>query len=217
MTSRSTNSAGDPQLTQTDRTGGAIDWPEFAQRTPGSKRERTSKYRVTLAQAITDIKETLVDRLGVDGWRLSTAAPHRKKDGRPYADAAPDDPGAVVRWTDDEEQYAVACDHYTDLKSNVRTIGLYLEEKRKMADRPIKTGQSEFATARLPPGDTGGDDDVLTIDPYEVLQVSPKASDEVVEAAARRLSARHHPDSGEDPDRDMFVKVQKAETELLEG
>ena len=100
-----------------DRTGGEIDWPAWAERT--DRRERTSKFSVTLASAINDIETELKDRLGVDDWRLSTAAPHRKKDGRPYGDANPSDSGAVVRWSMDGQQYCVAADQYDDLRDNV--------------------------------------------------------------------------------------------------
>lgn len=181
-----------------DRTGGEIDWPHWTDRTRSAARERTSKFSVTLASSISDIETELEDRLGVDDWRLSTAAPHRKKDGRPYADANPDDPGAVVRWSMDGEQYAVACDHYTGLRDNVRAIGLYIEEKRKMGNRPVRTGQDEFATAQLPSGD---DDNLVVVGgeteaPHEVLGVSSDAPDAAVVGAYRELLKERHPDHG---------------------
>lgn len=120
-----------------DRTAGEIDWPPWAERTPADERERTYKFGVSLARALNDIETVLEKRIDVDDWRLSTAAPHRKKDGRPYADANPVDPSVVVRWTKDGDQFAVACDRYEDLRDNVRSIGLYLEEKRKMSIRPV--------------------------------------------------------------------------------
>jgi len=205
---------------KTDRTGGEIDWPAWAPR--HERRERTTKFSVTLASAINDIESELEDRLGVDDWRLSTAAPHRKKDGRPYADANPTDPGSVVRWTMDGEQYAVAADQYDDLRDNVRAIGLYIAEKRKMSNRPVHTGQDEFATAQLP----SGDEDVIvasdgagvasTQAPHEVLGVAPDANDDVVEAVARRLSANAHPDN-DDGDREKFQRIQSAKEAMLDG
>ncbi|MFB6218356.1 MAG: J domain-containing protein, partial [Halobacteriaceae archaeon] len=103
-------------LSSTDRTAGEVDWPAAFERTDPRERSRTSKFSVTLAQAIDDLAEELTQRLGVDDWRLSIAAPHRKRDGRPYADASPDDPAAVVRWSKDGEQFAVAADEYTELR-----------------------------------------------------------------------------------------------------
>jgi hypothetical protein len=205
-------------MSRADRTAGDIDWPSWAERTAPAQRERTAKFSVTLAQAIGDIETELEDRLGVDDWRLSTAAPHRKKDGRPYADANPDDPGAVVRWSMDGEQYCVAADHYTGLRDNVRAIGLYIEEKRKMGNRPVHTGQDEFATARLPPGDE--DDEVIvagsgpTEAPHEVLDVDPDAPAEVVKAAFRTKAKHAHPDQG--GSRTEWQQLQNAREAMLD-
>jgi len=154
----------------------------------------------------------------VDDWRLSTAAPHRKKNGRPYADSNPDDPGVVVRWTSDGNQYAVACDHYTKLRDNIRAIGLYIREKRKMDKRPVKTGQSEFATARLPPGDEEkADSEAIAVEPtkepHEVLGVAPNASEAVIKGAVRELKKETHPDNGGSAEE--LKRVLAAEKELL--
>lgn len=201
-------------MSRADRTAGEIDWPAKFERTPPAERKRTTKFSVGMGQALEEIEAELLDRIGADDWRLSTAAPHRKKDGRPYADATPDDPGAVIRWSKDGNQYAVACDHYTDLRSNVRAIGLYIREKRKMQDRPVVTGQDEFATARLPSGD---EDDAIAAapPPHEVLGVARDAPDSVVEAAARELTKQHHPDRGGDPE--QFKRVRRAKERLLDG
>lgn len=206
-------------MSRADRTDGEIDWPTWAERTPPAERERTHKFQVGMGQAINEIEAELEDRLGVDDWRLSTAAPHRKKDGRPYADANPDDSGAVVRWTMDGEQYAVAADEYADLRDNVRAIGLYIAEKRKMGNRPVKTGQDEFATARLPPGDE--DDEVIvagsgqTEAPHEVLDVDPDAPDEVVKAAFRAKAKNVHPDQG--GSRVEWQQLQNAKEVMTDG
>jgi hypothetical protein len=202
-----------------DKTNGEVDWPPQFDRTPASERDRTSKFSVTFSQALDDIEQELLNRVGADDWRVSTAAPHRKQDGRPYADARPDDPAVVVRWSKDGEQFAVACDQYDDWRDNARAIGLYIREKRKMSDRPVTTGQSEFATARLPSGDET--DDVIVAgageqsvdDPYEVLGVSPDASEAVIEAAAKQRIGETHPDSG--GDREEFLRVKQARKEVL--
>lgn len=206
---------------QVDRTSGDIDWPVWADRTPPARRSRTSKFSVTLASAINDIETELEDRLGVDDWRLSTAAPHRKKDGRPYANASPDDPGAVVRWSMDGEQYCIAADEYTKLRDNIRAIGLYVQEKRKMSNRPVHTGQDEFATAQLPSGNedviVAGDGSGVqsTQAPHEVLGVAEDAPDDVVKAAARRLAANVHPDN-DDPDVEEYKRIQTAKEAMLD-
>lgn len=197
-------------MSRADRTAGVIDWPQWADRTPVAERQRTSKFSVTLSQAIDDIEKELEDRLEANDWRLSTAAPHRKRDGRPYADANTDDPGAVVRWTKDGEQYAVAADEYTDLRDNIRAIGLYIREKRKTSNRPVWTGRDEFATTCLPSGD---DEDVIALgdgskEPHEVLGVAPDAPPAVVKAAYRELLKDRHPDHG--GSRAAFEELQRA-------
>jgi hypothetical protein len=195
-----------------DRTAGEVDWPDWAERTEPHRRKTTSKFKVTLNQAVNDIEAELEDRLGVDDWRLSTAAPHRKKDGRPYSDADPDDPGAVVQWSMNGEKYSVAADEYTNLRDNVRAIGLYLKEKRKMSNRPVKTGQSEFATARLPSADK--DAVVGSEPPHEVLGVAPDAPMAVVKGAYRELLKDRHPDHG--GSRETFERLQTAKDAMLD-
>lgn len=202
---------------RTDRTAGAVDWPEQLERTPARERTRTSKFSVTFHDAIGDIQQELLDRVGADDWRLSTAAAHRKRDGMPYADANPDDPAIVVRWTKDGNQYAVACDHYTGWRDNARAIGLYIREKRKMSNRPVTTGQSEFATARLPPGDedaTAATNGHSADAPHEVLGVSPDADEAAIRGAARQLKKKHHPDQGGDTE--IFKQVVEAAAEMLD-
>jgi len=193
-----------------------LDWPAGFDRTEPSERTRNRKFDVTLAQAFDDI-ETELDRLGADEFRYSFDARQRKSDQRPYSRANPDDPGFALRWTMDEEQYAVACDYYTKLRDNVRTVGLYLREKRKQEARPVETGESEFANARLPPADQ---EDVVVAAageqeaPHEILDVAPDAAPEIVKAAARSLKKKHHPDNGGDTS--QFRRIIDAEEAMLD-
>lgn len=195
-----------------DKAADTIDWPaELGQRTPPDDRERTSKFKVTLADALSGIEKQL-ELLDVDDYRLSTAAPHRKRDGRPYANVNPDDPAIVVRWFDADDRYAAGADHYTTLKANARALGLYLENKRKMAMRPVATVDNEFSVAKLPPGD-GDDSIVLHRDPAAILGVQPDAPKAVIEAAARQLKAAAHPDQGGDAK--QMQRIEKAKVQLL--
>lgn len=195
-----------------------IEWPTGWDRTPARERQRNNRFEKSLRQSIDDLEAEL-ERVGVENWRLSTAAQHQKRNPKyPYANANPDDPGAVVRWTMDGDQYAAACDAYSDLRDNIRSLYFYIREKRKMENRPVVTGESEFANARLPPGDE--DDDVVVAgsaerSPHEVLGVSPDAPDEVVEAAARSLKKKRHPDNGGSTEE--FQRVVRAEEAMLDG
>ena len=50
----------------------------------------------------------------------------------------------------------------------------------------------------------------LPFDPYDELEISHRASQEVVEAAYRRLARRYHPDSGEAPDAERMVRLNRS-------
>jgi DnaJ-domain-containing protein 1 len=190
-----------------------LDWPTGFDRTKPAKRERNNRYEASLRDSIDDLEAEL-QRLGVDHWRLSTAAQHQKQNPKyPYADANPDDPSAVVRWTMDGDQYAVACDAYSRLRDNVRTLYLYVREKRKMGTRPVETGESEFANARLP----SGDEDAAVIasePPHEVLGVSRDADQSEIRKAFRQRVQTAHPDHG--GSEAEFKRVQDAKEAMVD-
>jgi DnaJ-domain-containing protein 1 len=189
-----------------------LDWPHGFERTAPTNRTRNNRYEATLRQSIDDLESEL-DRLGVDHWRLSTAARHQKRNPNyPYADANPDDPSVVVRWSMDGDQFAVACDAYSRLRDNVRTLYLYIREKRKMEQRPVVTGESEFANARLPSGDDS-EAVVAQEPPHEVLGVSPDATPSEVREAFRRRVQTVHPDHG--GDEQEFRRVREAREAML--
>jgi hypothetical protein len=177
----------------------SLDWPTGFERTDDADREPNNRIKVSLAQAFDGVEQELA-RLGVDegSYRYDFDAPQRKTDQRPYSRANPDDPGFVLRWKMDAANYAVACDAYSRLRDNVRAIGLYLREKRKMEQRPVETGESEFANARLPPA--GEDQAVVAAEAatpaHQILGVDPDASDEEVQEAARERLLEAHPDHG---------------------
>jgi hypothetical protein len=190
-----------------------LDWPRGFERTAPGNRERNNSFEVTLSKAFSDLESEL-DRLGVeeDGYRYAFDARQRKTDQRPYQRANPDDPGFVLRWRMDGADYAVACDRWSRLRDNVRTVGLYIREKRKMEQRPVVTGESEFANARLP----SGDDSEAVVGrepPHEVLGVSPDATPSEVREAFRRKVRAVHPDHG--GDEQEFKRVKHAREGLL--
>ncbi len=65
------------------------------------------------------------------------------------------------------------------------------------SQRPVKTGDAEFAAARLPSGDNENAV-VATAAPHEVLEVAPDADEAVVKAAFRQKAKSAHPDQGGD-------------------
>ena len=181
----------------------SLDWPAGFERTDPIRQTSNNRFEISLSDAFREL-ETELDRLGVGdnsddktGFRYSFDAPQRKTDQRPYARASPDDPGFVLRWTMDGHDYAVACDRYSRLRDNVRTVGLYIREKRRMEQRPVETGESEFANARLPPGDEDADTVVVGREPpHEVLDLHPDADAEAINRAFRQKAQTAHPDHG---------------------
>lgn len=217
-----------PETTRTDRTAGEIDWPDGIERRVAAERHHTSKFDVTLNRAIKDLKDELEERLEVVSWQLSTAAPHRKGDGYPYANASPDDPAVVVRWSMDVEdqdhpaEFEVVCDKWTKLRDNMRELGLWFEEKRKMEGRPVTTRRSEFASARkeLPPGERddamvaeSGRPSLSEDEAADLLGVHPDSPERVIKTAFQEAVKTEHPDQGGNGEP---VRLKAARNKLLE-
>ena len=192
---------------------GEVDWPAGFERTPPAERSRNNSFQAAIGQTTKELAAEM-DRLGPAKWRASTASggAHTKQNGLPKSSANPDDPGFVVRWSKDGEAFAVACDASPRLRDNVRTVYLWINETRMRGKRPVTTGESEFAAARLPSGE-----DVVeaTEPPYEILGVSPDAGDAEVREAYRERVQDVHPDRG--GSLGEFARVQDARDELLGG
>ena len=191
-----------------------VDWPQGFPRTAAPERERSRKFSASRGDT-TEALATEMDRLGVDSWRASTASggSHTKQNGLPKYSANPNDPGFVLRWTKEGEQYAVACDSYASLDSNMRAVYLWVKETRLRGDRPVETGEDEFAAARLP----APDEDAITTrpPPHEVLGIQEDAPEGLVQAAYREKAKTAHPDQG-GSEQEMKL-VQWAKEQMLEA
>ncbi len=173
-----------------------LDWPRGWERTPARQREKNPRFDASIATT-TDALATEMERMDVDEWRASIGNAHTKSNGLPLHNANPDDPGFVLRWSDDGEQFAVACDDYSRLRDNLRSVYRWVHETRMRAQRPVKTGDAEFAAARLPSGN--GENPVVAHEPpHAVLEVAPDADEAVVKAAFRQKAKSAHPDQGGD-------------------
>lgn len=190
-----------------------IDWPAGWERTPARERTKARKFQASLGSTTKSLAGEM-DRMGVDEYRASTASGGRyvKQNGLPKRNANPDDPGFVLRWRKDGEQFAVACDAYTRLKDNIRAVYLWVNETRLRGQRPVRTGDTEFAAARLPSGE-----DAVAADPppHEVLDVDSDAPEAVVEGAYRAKVQRVHPDKP-NGSREAFERVQRAKEAMLD-
>jgi hypothetical protein len=192
-----------------------LNWPAGFERTPESEREPNRSFEAALGATTQDLA-TEMDRMDVNAWRGEIANAHTKSNGLPLHNANPDDPGFVLRWTDEEEQFAVACDSSPRLRDNVRTVYLWVHETRMRGTRPVRTGDTEFAAARLPPGDNEESvvTDEATTPAHEVLEIQPEAPDDIVKAAARVQKAEAHPDNG--GSLEAFQEVVEAEEMMLD-
>lgn len=192
----------------------SLHWPSHLERTPPGKRDSGRKFDTTVAKAFDGIEKQL-RLMGASSHEYYFDANKRQGDGRPYTNATPDDPGFVLEWTVNNKRYVVACDQYKKFAANVRSIGLWLKENRMTDQRPVQTGQSQFASA-LPPGEMGSKSVVAPEEPpHEVLGIRPDAPPEVVKGAHRQLQAKYHPDSGNEPDAEMFKKVNRAKEQMV--
>ena len=185
-----------------------VDWPDGFERTPPGEREKITKFSTGFRKTKRDLKKEM-ERMGVDHWRLDDVT------------GSGGDPGVVVRWTADGVDHAVACDAYASKSSNLRSAYLWINETRKRGDRPVVTGQDEFAAAQLPPGDgeepivAGGVDDGLDREPHDVLGVAPDAPEPVIRGAFRELAKEGHGDQGGSEKYDV-QELQQARDEMLD-
>jgi len=191
----------------------SLDWPDEFERTSERKRSAYPHgFNVSRNEAFDSILEEL-RKMDARNVRVETAAPHTAKNPhRPYSDRDPDDPGVVIYFERDGQQYAVPCDRWDNLRDNARAIALYLDAKRALDRYGVQTIRSEFDTQALPEPD----EDAVVADepPHEILDVAKDASEDVVKAAARRLSANVHPDKP-DGDEEEFKRIQRAKSAML--
>lgn len=186
-----------------------IDWPDGWERTPPDQRT-SGPYQVDWQQA----QHELVHELELAGGSNISI------DRELGTSSRVTDPGVVVRWTQDGDAKVMACDEHTAKDANLRAIGLTVRDLRKATTRGVIQERRAFhGLDALPPGDgspiaTGPSG--ASSAAHEILGVAPDAPREVVESAAKRLRAKHHPDSNEDPDEDRFKQVNKAAEAMLD-
>jgi len=122
-----------------------------------------------------------------------------------------DDPGVAVYFTRKGQELCIACDKYLKVVDNLHAIGMAVEAFRMLE----RHGTGEMVDAAFS-GFKALPESVIvtpyTARPwYDVLQVSPDASPEVIRAAYKSLLHQHHPDKGGDPV--LFEQLQKAKEE----
>lgn len=206
-----------------------LDWPEGFERTDPSDREPYPHgFRVTRSQAFDNVL-TELRRMDATNVQLDTGAQHQKTNpNKPYANASFDDPGVVVRFEVEGQQYAVPMDRWDNPRDNAQAIAKTLEAKRALTRYGVETIESEYQTMALPSGDgeasqrrtgpiavgpngAGGLDEERAA---ELLGVRVDADEDAIKGAAERKLRNGHPDQGGDAD---VARIAEARDVLLEG
>jgi DnaJ-domain-containing protein 1 len=166
-----------------------VQWPDGW---PRHQTHRIGHFKVGYDQALRDLGQEL-KRLGVESAYISTDRPLRA-DGRPRSGVQPDTPAVAVYFVRKGKQLCIPCDKYQTVRDNIRAIGVTLESIRRMK----RYGTSEMVDATL----SGFAALPENVSPnagsrpwYDVLEVSPNASLEVIKASFRAKAAQTHPDA----------------------
>ena len=167
-----------------------LQWPDGWPRTPSHKRGK-SRFTGQTYNQIRQLQNEL-RLLGAKNVVISSNVPVRN-DGLPYAEAAKrryDDPGVAVYFTLKGKPLSMARDRYLTPWENMRSLVLTIDGLRSMERHGGSTMMdrafSGFAQLPKPSG----------ADWWEVLQVRPDASRDVIDANFKRLARDRHPDRG---------------------
>jgi hypothetical protein len=212
-------------MNTTEQRAPELKWPDGYPRADPNERE---SYPGDISLTRKESFESIVDELerwGATDVRISTASTHYKdRPNIPHQSDKPDDVGVVARFRREDrpadEGYAIACDRWGTQLENARAIALYARRKRLAERCGVTTADSEFGTARLPPGGEDEGPDVIPIepdpqrDPHEVLGVAPDAPDPTVKGAFRELVKEGHGDQGANDEYDVS-ELKQARDELL--
>lgn len=173
-------------------------WPEGWQRTPAARRERgcfdgtPDKVRRQLVLEIDRIALGQQSRTHTirNYVVISTNMPLRA-DGEPMAvRAAPQDPGVAVYFKRKEQQVCFACDKYDQVWKNMRAIQKTIE-----ALRGIERWGSSTLLDRAFTGFTALPEKTGPTC-FEILGISPEASEAAILEAYRTKAKQAHPDHG---------------------
>lgn len=160
-------------------------WP---QGWPRARHPARSRFAVTFDRARQELQWE-IERMGGRYVVISTNFPLRR-DGNPYSGAKPDnnDQGVAVYFERDGKQMVFACDRWDRAGDNCRAIQKTIDALRGIerwgASDMMERAFSAFEA--LPAPKTH----------WQILGVTPKASEADIQAAYRRKAMENHPDLG---------------------
>jgi hypothetical protein len=168
-------------------------------------------FKVGLVEAEQELVQEL-DRLNTSNAYLSSDNPVTAS-GRPKNDFGQGKAPVVLHFSRAGQELTIPCDKFSDLRGNVRAIGLTLEAIRRMerygTSQMMDAALSGFAA--LPAQANGGGR--VRRPWHEVLGVAPDASPELIKAAYKVAQAKTHPDVG--GNNEAFQEVQDAYQEAI--
>ena len=177
-----------------------LTWATVYPRTPQHKRKE-ARFEVSFAVARDQLllELELLDAFAV----VISSNVQLKRDGLPYANfKEPDDPGVAIYFRIKKKNYVLCCDKWLKVKDNLRAIGLHIAAMRGMERWGVGSVEQAFMGYQaLPP-------QASEKKWWDVLGVSPRASDEEIKEAYRKLARQHHPDSGGSSD--QMAKINAA-------
>lgn len=198
-----------------DITNFPLSFPANQPRTPAGQRKRAAfgtrggtnyggNYvpgrKHTISESARELEQE-IRRMGGKDMIISTNL-KVKANGLPYSgQRTPDDPGVAVYFKWNKRDLVFACDKWLSIEDNLWAIVKHIEALR---------GQERWGVGSLDQAFAGY---MALPDPdskkwFEVLNVSPTASNEEIRRAYLGLAKQHHPDNGGDAV--MFDQIQKA-------
>lgn len=189
-------------------------WPAGWKRKHAGAR-RAGAYKVTAEQARRDLLEGL-RKLGAKESSIVISS-----NVAAFSSRAPEDPGIAVYWIGaDGREQVIACDKWTTIAANLRSIGLAVEALRALQ----RCGASEIMErafrgfAALPPASSADLPPAKPSRPWRVVfgfppEPTPWLTPAVMEARWRELVKGAHPDQGGSAE--QLAELERAKREAL--
>jgi hypothetical protein len=188
-----------------------LQWPVGVRRTANPKR---ALFDTAEEQVKRNLSQQLYLMKATDAI-ITTNVEVSQRTGRPYANQRIADAGVSLYFTRKGQQQVIACDKWNTIKDNLHAIGKSIEALRGIERWGTDSMMDAVFTgfAAIPANAGAGAPARPKRLWWDVLEVSPSASRQVVDAAYRAKRRATHPDSGGDAE--AFQEVQDAYKEAI--
>ena len=174
-----------------------LQWPQGVPRTDIHRRER-ARFKCTVSSSLDALDREL---------KLMRAKNLILSSNYTLGDTNPKDPGVCAYFLLDDQSVAMPCDRWLKIEENVTAIAKTVEALRgieRWGSRAML--KAIFTGFKALPQSTSG------LAWWDVLQVRPDASHDVVQENFRRLARQRHPDSNQGVDKGV-AEVNQAWTD----